>query len=128
MPLIVPSRMVYDRIETHAVYWNAVRNCREYFVAQISQPCRPRIIFNTSFRNKEWFAIMLESLLKQIAHMSVSRIGRHDYRAAFARIRPLIMDVVVDSNDIDQVFLPAEFWRLAAGDHVVGFVLTAMIW
>src|ERR1051325_5262901 len=37
------------------------------------------------------------------------------------------MDVVVDADHIDQIFLPAEFTRLPTCDHVVSFELTAVI-
>ena len=35
VPIILPSRMVDDRIQTDALHRHAIRNCGKYFVAQI---------------------------------------------------------------------------------------------
>jgi hypothetical protein len=62
--IILPSRMVHNRVQTDALYWHAIRDCSKHFVADISQPCRARFILDSGLGHEERFAVMLETFLK----------------------------------------------------------------
>jgi len=115
MPIVIPSRMIQDRVQTDSSNWNSCGNCGSYFFADISEPARPGGIFRACFRNKHRTVISFVDFLQDVPERTIFRCSAP---YGFTIVPPLVAIVIVHANDAQAAFIAAEIRMGAAGQHV----------
>ena len=57
MPLVLPSRMIHNRVKAYSFNGNAGFQGCDYFVDYIAKPFRPAVVFDAGFRDKDGFTV-----------------------------------------------------------------------
>src|SRR5579884_1832542 len=115
MPLVVPSGMIRHRIKADAMQRHAAVHGRGGFAAHITKPARALVAFAPGFGDQHGAAIPLVILAQDVAERPVAWLAQPDGRAVVA---PLVVVVVVQSNDVEVLGMTAELRAQAPREHI----------
>ena len=93
MAVVGPSRMIYDRVKTHAVNTDETLSSERSLFTHIPKPIRAVIVFDTSLGDDHRFSIPLVKLLKDVGERPINILTSMDLPTA--GMMPLIMEVVI---------------------------------
>ena len=109
MPVVFPSRMVENRIQTDTMHGNTGVNSGEHFPANIGQPNGAGAILGAGFRDENGPPIAAPDLQKNLVERTVSRIvplHRH-----VRHVNPLVAVIEIYADDVQILRLSAKFGR-----------------
>src|SRR4051812_14289054 len=109
MPVVFPTRVVENRIETDAMHGNTGVNSAQHFPANIGQPDGAGAILGAGFRDENGSPIAAPDLQKNFMEGTVSRIiplHRH-----VCHMNPLVAVIEIYADDVEILRLSAKFVR-----------------
>ncbi|HUQ90202.1 MAG TPA: hypothetical protein VM120_00895 [Bryobacteraceae bacterium] len=118
MAIVVPARMIKNRIKTEAVHGHTGFHGLLYFRVDVSKPGGTVFPLGARFGNEQRTAVALIHFLQNLMEGPVRRFAQPD---CAAEIPPLIAIVVVHPDDVDVGFLATEFRVQAAHQHIPRF-------
>jgi hypothetical protein len=111
VPVIIPSGIVEDRIETDSVDRDACLLCRENLMTNDAKPSRAQVALNSGLGNKERPPIALVDVTKEITEGTKLPMVDRDRQVS---VNPLIVKIVIHSNDVDVVGSASELRALSS--------------
>src|SRR5579859_4500941 len=112
--------MVENRIQAQACERNAIVQCCQGLIGDITQPGRTLIVFDARLSNEHWSLVALVDFLQNIAEWPRKRITNVDKATV---MYPLVTPVVIDAHNVQVFWMTAEFWRKATAEHIPRLIL-----
>src|SRR5687767_3474662 len=114
VPVIGPPRMIYYRIEANAVDVDSIRSCPRYLLTHIAKPIRSVIVFDPGLCNDKRFVVSEVELAKYVSEWPIDLMVARDLSPGGEV--PLIVKVVIQSDYIECLNIPAQLRFFSAGD------------
>src|SRR3954449_3077685 len=105
-PLIIPPRIVEDRIEADTLDRDAALNGAVNFGAHVVKPGRTARAFGAGFSDQDRSPIALVHFRQHVAERPIGVMPHWARRPAMI---PLVVGVIIDADDVDELGRPAEF-------------------
>ena len=99
--IIGPSGMVDDRIKADPCNRDRLFEGDRYLVTDVSKPIRPEFVFDARLRDEKRLPIAIMEFCQDLVQRTVFLVTSRDLSPA--RMPPLVMEVVVQSDYIDGV-------------------------
>src|SRR4026208_1897531 len=124
MAIVRPARMIEDRIQTYSVQRHACRHCDAGSLSDVTHPARALAQLRSRLGNQYRAAVSLVNLNQHLVEGAIPRIGVRNH---FAMKLPLVVGIIIDTNDIDIFWVATQLRTDITSKHIPRLVLRAAV-
>src|SRR5215204_6977903 len=99
MAVVVPARMIKNRVKTDAFERNSVSDGNLRLPANVSEPVGALAVFDPGFGNQNRTIITPVIFTQNFVKRSIKRVPAFDFAAV--RVKPLIVKIIVQPDDVE---------------------------
>ncbi len=118
MPVVIPARVIQNRVKTEPVYRNTAPHSIPDFVAYIIEPIGAQIVLCSGFGNEHWPAIPVPDFEQNLVKGPITWMVPGN---RFAIVNPFVAIVKIDADNIQVIRLTAQLRPNTAAKHVPRF-------